>query len=93
MHAMALPNEIVINGTRFIKAAVVKHVGVTIARGHYVAFVRPDGVNWFQMDDETASPVVPSAHEDARHSQARGVFYTQAVPYMRTPAGTSVSLQ
>ena len=72
---------------------IMKHVGVTIARGHYVAFVRPDGVNWFQMDDETASPVVPSAHEDARHSQACGVFYTQAVPYMRTPAGTSVSLQ
>ena len=80
MHAMALPNEIVISGTRFIQAAVVNHVGKTIAHGHYVAFVRPDGVTWLERDDaRDPKPVAPSGHEDAIHSQSCGVFYTQAV--------------
>jgi len=88
MHAMALPNEIVISGTRFIKAAVVNHVGKTIAHGHYVAFaVRPDGVTWLERNDaRDPQPVAPSAHdsEDAIRSQSCGVpvFYTQAIsPY------------
>ena len=80
MHAMALPNEIVISGTRFIKAAVVNHEGKTIAHGHYVAFVRPDGVTWLERDDaRDPKPVAPSGHEEAIHSQSCGVFYTQAV--------------
>jgi len=60
----------------FALYAVVVHVGASIQRGHYVAYVKDPRGEWFQMDDHKASPV--SLSEDVQ-VHAYMLFYIQTI--------------
>jgi len=65
------------NSLDFALYAVVVHVGASIRRGHYVAYVKDPRREWFQMDDHKASPVSLS---EVLQVQAYMLFYIQTVP-------------
>jgi len=60
----------------FALYAVVVHVGASIRRGHYVAYVKDPRGEWFQMDDHKVSPVSLS---EVLQVQAYMLFYLQTV--------------
>jgi len=64
------------NSLDFALYAVVVHVGESIQRGHYVAYVKDPRGEWFQMDDHKASPVSLS---EVLQVQAYMLFYIQTV--------------
>jgi len=64
------------NSFDFALYAVVIHVGESIWRGHYVAYVKDLRGEWFQMDDHKASPVSLS---EVLQVQAYMLFYIQTV--------------
>jgi len=57
--------------------AVVVHVGASIWRRHYVAYVKDHRGEWFQMDDHKASPVSLS---EVLNVQTYMLFYIKKVP-------------
>jgi len=60
----------------FALYAVVVHVGASILRGHYVAYVKDPRGEWFQIDDHKVSPVSLS---EVLQVQAYMLFYIQTV--------------
>ena len=60
----------------FALYAVVVHVGASIRRGHYVAYVKDPRGEWFQMDDHKESPLSLS---EVLQVQAYMLFYIQTV--------------
>jgi len=64
------------NSLDFALYAVVVHVGASIRRGHYVAYVKDPRGEWFQMDDHKASSVSLS---EVLQVQAYMLFYIQTV--------------
>jgi len=65
------------NSLDFALYAVVVHVGASIRRGHYAAYVKDPQREWFQMDDHKASPV---SFSEVIKVQAYMLFYIQTVP-------------
>jgi len=64
------------NSLDFALYAVVVHVGASIRRGHYVAYVKDARGEWFQMDDHKTSPVSLS---EVLQVQVYMLFYIQTV--------------
>jgi len=65
------------NSLEYALYALVVHVGASIRRGHYVAYVEDPRGEWFQMDDHMTSPVSLS---EVLKVQAHMLFYIQKVP-------------
>jgi len=65
------------NSLDYALYAVVLHVGASIRRGHYIAYVKDPRGEWFQMDNHKTSPV--SLFEVLK-VQAYMLFYIQKVP-------------
>jgi uncharacterized UBP type Zn finger protein len=51
----------------YILFGVIVHLGSHSQAGHYVAFIRPDGISgqWYRFDDATVTPVDPEDAIDA----------------------------
>jgi hypothetical protein len=74
-NAISFPDGLTINGVSYVVTCAAFHRGTTPALGHYIAYVRPNGVKWFRMDD--AEKTARSPHITPKDMNLVMVFYAR----------------